>query len=157
MKRLGPIVAQSTELGITMGLASAGLVVGGLLAGRWLDARLGTGRLASIGLTVLGAVAGQWVLYRLALQTARRCSVPAVSVGAPSAVISSLGLAVRMLALLVVPGLLGLGLGLALDASLGSGIGWTLVLTMAGFLLGLAGVLRQARLRRSHHDPNHLA
>ena len=156
MKRLGQIIALSTELGITMGLASAGLVIVGLLAGRSLDELLGTGRVATIGLTILGAVAGQLVIYRLAVQSARRFSAPGADAANRAKTLSRLGLALRALALLTLPALVGLALGLALRVALGIQAIWALLFTLGGFLLGVAGVLHLVRTRGIRFEGSHV-
>jgi F0F1-type ATP synthase assembly protein I len=143
MKRLGQIVGTATELGLTMGLTAAGLVALGLVVGRWLDARLGTDPVATILLTVAGAVAGQIALYRLARASAARLAAPQARLALGRDGLSAVGLALGVLALLVLPGLAGLALGLLLG-----GEGWlTPVLVIAGFGLGLLGILVLLRRR----------
>ena len=72
MKRFSQIIGAATELGLTMGLMAAGLIVAGLSLGRWLDSRLGTNPLATLLLLVAGAIAGQIAIYRLAVRSAAR-------------------------------------------------------------------------------------
>lgn len=133
MKRFGRVVVVATELGMTMGLTAAGLVVLGLLLGRWLDARLGTDSLITLVLLIAGAVAGQVAMYRLAMDSSRRLSTTGDQ-GAFSShsALRRLGLALRVLLAMVLPGLAGLALGLWLDRMLGTRIVVTLVLAFGG-------------------------
>jgi len=133
VKRFGRVVVVATELGMTMGLTAAGLVVLGLLLGRWLDARLGTDSLITLVLLIAGAVAGQVAMYRLAMDSSRRLSTTGDQ-GAFSShsALRRLGLALRVLLAMVLPGLAGLALGLWLDRMLGTRIVVTLVLAFGG-------------------------
>jgi hypothetical protein len=143
MKRLGPIVGAATELGLTMGLTAAGLVAAGLMLGRWLDRLWGTSPVASILCLVGGAVAGQVALYRLARSSATRLAEPQRRLSLGRDGLSAAGLALGVLALLVLPGLAGLGIGL-----LAGGPGWlTPALVIIGFGLGLVGILVLLRRR----------
>jgi len=152
MKRLGRVVGVATELGLTMGLMAAGLVILGLWLGRRLDASLGTGPLATIALVIAGAAAGQVAIYRLATRSARRLSEGAGSALPRAEVISSVALGLGILALAVVPGLVGFGLGIWLDRTLGSGGLAILILGLGGMVAGFAGSLWVALSRRTRPD-----
>jgi len=143
-RRIGRLVGLATELGVTMGLTAASLVVLGLLAGRWLDARLGTGGLATMALVVAGAVAGQISIYRLAMRSVGGLAAGQERVPLAREAVSAVGLAFKALALLILPGLVGLGLGLALDAMLGIGALAPVGLAGLGLLLGLLGAVHVA-------------
>jgi F0F1-type ATP synthase assembly protein I len=156
MKRLGQIVGLATELGMAMGLTAASLVVLGLLAGRWIDERLGTSPVASLLLIVAGAIAGQLAIYRLALRSTRRLSSTGEQKALTQGVLanetlSALGFALRLLVLMVAPTLVGLGLGLLLATRLGTSGLPVPILALFGFAVGLYGAFRLARARRSHH------
>jgi len=118
----------------------------GLLLGRWLDARLGTDSLITLVLLIAGAVAGQVAMYRLAMDSSRRLSTTGDQ-GAFSShsALRRLGLALRVLLAMVLPGLAGLALGLWLDRMLGTRIVVTLVLAFGGLAVGVAMSLRLAR------------
>jgi F0F1-type ATP synthase assembly protein I len=149
MKRLGQIIGVATELGMGMGLTAASLVILGLVAGRWIDARLGTSPVASILLILAGAIAGQLAIYRLALRSTAHLSVDGQPRALARETLSALGFALRLLGVMVAPILLGLGLGLALDARLGTTGLALLILALSGFGLGLYGALRLVRSRRA--------
>jgi len=135
MKRFGPVLGAATELGLTMGLMAAGLVVVGLVLGRWLDVRLGTKPYATLVLLVAGAIAGQMAIYRLALSSAGRLSAEKEHPVSAGDAFSALRVALTVLGLLSVPGLLGFVLGIWLNRTLGMG-SWVVVLLMA---IGLVG------------------
>jgi len=65
------ILGQATQLGLTMGVVAAAMVVAGLAAGRYLDARLATTPWLTIALTLLGALLGQLSLVYIALRARR--------------------------------------------------------------------------------------
>lgn len=145
MKRLGRTIGLASELGMAMGLTAAGFVVLGLVLGRWIDARLGTRPVASLISLVAGAIIGQIAIYRLAMRSARRLSAQGDGEAMAGRVSSALGTAVRVLAIMLVPALAGLALGLLLDALLGSGALTTLLLAIIGSMLGLVGSVRFVR------------
>lgn len=149
MKRLGHILGPATELGVTMGLASAGLVVGGLLLGRWLDVRLGTRPWATFLLLVVGAVLGQVAIYRLAIAAIQRLSDDTPDVPSARATLAPICFALQVLALVALPGVLGLALGIWIDRLLGTKFMITLSLVFAGLAAGLAGAIRLAHMSRS--------
>lgn len=152
MKRLGNVIGQATELGITMGVMAAGLVVLGLWAGRWLDSRLGTNPFATLLLIVSGAIAGQISVYRLATRSAKRLSENARhSLHAQDAV-AALGTALKVLALIGLPGVVGIVLGLWIDRLLGTSILFTLVLVLGGSVLGIMGSLRLVYATHPRND-----
>lgn len=147
MKRTGRIVGLATELGMSMGLTAAGLAVLGLVFGRWLDARFGTSPILTIAFILAGAVAGQMALYRLATRSARRLSAgPNHGVDARDA-LSSAALGLRMLALMTLPALAGLLLGLWTDSQIDTEPVATLVLTTGGLFGGLLYAVRLAKRR----------
>lgn len=149
MKRWGHILGPATELGATMGLASAGLVVGGLLLGRWLDARLGTRPWATFFLLVIGAVLGQVAIYRLAIASIQSLSGDTSDALNARATLARIGFALQVLALIALPGVLGLVLGIWIDRLLGTRFVVTLSLVFAGLAAGLAGAIRLAHMPRS--------
>ena len=153
VKRLGRMVGVATELGVTMGLMAAGLVILGLWLGRRLDSSLGTGPLATILFALASAVAGQIAIYRLAVRSARRLSADAENVLPRREVLSSIGLGLRILALMVLPGVLGLGLGLWIDRGLDTGAVATLILALGGTAAGFAASLRLARSQSIRPNP----
>lgn len=152
MKRWGHLVGVATELGITMGLIAAALVFLGLVVGRWVDAKLGLGSLATILFLLAGAAAGQIAIYRLARRAARLLSVDAQHAVTPRQAVSTLGLAFRALALIALPVLLGLFLGVWLDRLLQTRILLTLLLALSGLIAGLVGTVRLAYADRSTFD-----
>lgn len=133
-----------------MGLTAAGLVVLGLVLGRWLDARLGTAPLATLLCIVVSAVAGQIAIYRLALSSAERLSASTRSALRLGDALAGAGFALRVLAVMILPGLAGLGLGLWLDRLLSTRAIATLVLALGGVVLGLVLALRLAYRRRAN-------
>ncbi len=154
MKRdgVGHLIGLATELGLSMGLTAAGMVVLGLLAGRWLDARLGTEPIATLILVIAGAVAGQLAAFRLVRRAVQRMSDRSGRVFCAKEVLAALGLALRALALIALPSLLGAAAGLYADRRLGTGITITLVLILAGLVAGLVGALRLTQARRERFD-----
>jgi F0F1-type ATP synthase assembly protein I len=149
MKRLGQIVGVATELGMGMGLTAASLVILGLVAGRWIDDRLGTNPVASILLILAGAIAGQLAIYRLAMRSVGRLSLDGQHKALARETLVALGFALRVLGVMVAPTLLGLGVGLVLDARLGTTGLAPLILALSGFGVGLYGALRLVRARRT--------
>jgi len=65
------ILGQATQLGLTMGVVSAAMVIAGLAGGRYLDSCLGTAPWLTIALTLIGAVLGQLALVYIALRARR--------------------------------------------------------------------------------------
>ena len=149
MKRLGGLIGLATELGVTMGLMAAGFVVAGLWVGRRLDVTLGTTPFATILFLIGGAVAGQLALYRLAARAAKRLSAGSAKTLSAPDTWSTLGLALKVLGLIVVPGLLGTALGIWLDRVAGTGILATVVLLLSGLALGLTTAVRLSQKRSS--------
>jgi predicted F0F1-ATPase subunit len=145
MKRWNRIIGTATELGMTMGLTAAGLTLLGLWLGRWLDARLNTRPYATLILLAAGAVAGQVAIYRLAARTFQRLAAQSGGHPAlPRDAATSLWLAIKVLALVALPALIGLALGLWIDRIAGSRVAATLILTLGGLILGLLGSWRLA-------------
>jgi len=153
VKRFGRVVGVATELGVTMGLMAAGLAVLGLWLGRRIDASLNTSPFATIAFALAGAVAGQIAIYRLAMRSARRLSATGESALPGREVLSSIGLGLRLLALVVLPGLLGLALGIWIDRTLGTGGIAILILVLAGTLAGFVGSLRLVLSHGARPDP----
>lgn len=145
MKRLGHQVQLATELGLTMGLMAAGWTVLGLWLGIKLDARLGTQPIATLLLLLAGAAAGQLSLIRLVARARPQLSADAPHAFSAAEGLRTLRMAVLLLMLLIVPITVGLLLGVWLDDQLGTRPVLTLVLALAGMLVGLFGVLRIAR------------
>ncbi|MBC7236823.1 MAG: AtpZ/AtpI family protein [Chloroflexi bacterium] len=150
--RLGRLIGLATELGLTMGLTAAGMVVLGLLAGRWLDARWGSGPIATMVLVLAGAIAGQVAAYRLARRTALRLAQDADSFLYAQDVLAALALAFRALAMIAFPSVIGVAVGLYVDRRLGTGIIVTLILVLSGLAAGLLGALRLTQARREKFD-----
>jgi F0F1-type ATP synthase assembly protein I len=146
--RLGHLIGLATELGFTMGLSAAGLVVLGLVAGRWVDARLGTSPIATVALIIAGAVAGQLAAYRLVTRATRRLSDDPHGFLYAEDALAAVGLALRALATIALPSLIGIVIGLLVDRWLGTGIATTLVLVLSGLGIGLRGALRLTQAQR---------
>jgi F0F1-type ATP synthase assembly protein I len=153
MRRFGRAAELATQLGVTMGLSASGLVVLGLLVGRWLDARLGTGRLATLAMLLVGAIAGQVAMFRLAMSSTRRILAGSQQGSSPAPdAPPQVGLALRVLLLVVLPAVAGLALGLWLDSLLGTKAVAVLVLPLLGLVAGLVGSLRMIHAARWASD-----
>lgn len=152
MKRWDRIIGMATELGMTMGLTAAGLTLLGLWLGRWLDARLNTRPYATLTLLAAGAIAGQVAIYRLARRAAQRLAARRDGALLPRDAATSLWLALRVLALVALPALIGLALGLWIDQLAGSQVAATLALTLGGLILGLTGAWRLTRREAGNPD-----
>ena len=149
MNWLGRVIGVATELGVTMGLMAAGLVVLGLWLGRRIDAALGTSPLATIVFILAGVVVGQVAIFRLAMRSLRSLSEDVETVVQPKELVSDMqGLWVLVLVLL--PALFCLGLGIWIDRKLGTGGIATLALASLGLLGGFVGSLRLAHSSRRH-------
>ena len=135
---------------MTMGLTAAGLVILGLFLGRWLDSQLGTAPIVTLTLLIAGAVAGQIAMYRLAVGSSRRLSADAAQDARPLPdALPRVSLALRVLSVVVLPGLIGLALGLWVDHALQTRIIATLILTLGGLAAGVMGSLRLMHTARS--------
>ena len=145
MKRLGRTIGLASELGLAMGLTASGFVVVGLLLGRWVDARLGTRPVATLISLVVGAIIGQIAIYRLAMRSTRRLSTLGDGDEAAARISTSFGKAAHILGLMLLPVVVGLGLGLVVDALLGSGARFTVALPILGSVVGLFVSVRVAR------------
>jgi F0F1-type ATP synthase assembly protein I len=148
MKRVGQIAGLATELGVTMGLTSAGLVFLGLWAGRQLDALLGTKPYATIVLLVLGVIAGQVAIIRLAVRSRQYLLQQEEHAFTLRDATTGLLTAAKALALVALPALLRL-LGLWLDHALDTGVLFSLALVVIGLVVGVAGLLHLAESVRS--------
>lgn len=145
---MGRIIGKATELGVTMGLTAAGFVVLGLWLGRWVDAKLGTGRLATMVLIVAGTVAGQVSIYRMARRAIGRLATGEEHPQDVQEAASAVGLALKALAMLTLPSLAGIALGIWLERAAGIGAVGILLLLCAGLVVGLLGTLRMLRRSR---------
>jgi F0F1-type ATP synthase assembly protein I len=148
MKRVGQIAGLATELGVTMGLTSAGLVFLGLWAGRQLDALLGTKPYATLLLLALGVIAGQVAIIRLAIRSRQYLLQQQEHAFTLRDAVAALLTAAKALALVAVPALLRL-VGLWLDRMAGTGVLFSLALVVIGLVVGVAGLLHLAEARRS--------
>ncbi|MEA3408436.1 MAG: AtpZ/AtpI family protein [Chloroflexota bacterium] len=144
MKRLGRTVALASQLGISMGLMGAGVMVLGLLAGKWVDARWGTAPFATMFCTLAGALAGQIAIYRWVKHAVSRLPEQEHVYQLPD-VFSALRLAVKTLALMIVPVLVGIGTSFLITQKGRNRIIVTLISALVGLVAGLAGSLHAAR------------
>ena len=148
MKHFGRVIGLATELGLRLGLTAAGLVVLGLIVGRWLDARLGTAPWATLVGILLGAVSGQVALYRLVTNAIERFVASPREVSAEESAPLGKGFALQVLVALFLLGPAGFGLGLWLDQLLGTKPVLTLLLALGGIgiglILALAGLLSKS-------------
>jgi F0F1-type ATP synthase assembly protein I len=145
MKPHSRVAGQAAELGLTMGLTAAGLLVGSLWLGRWIDRRFEVAPYATLLMLLAGLVAGQVAIFRLAMRATERLSTDAPHIWDAQAAGSAVGLALRALALVALPGGLGLVVGLQADRLMGSSPGLTLGLSLGGTILGLWGTVRMVR------------
>ncbi len=143
MKQMGQITGLATELGVTMGLTSAGLVFLGLWAGREIDALLGTDPYATILLLALGVITGQVLIIRLAIRSRQQLMQQEEQAYTLRDAAGTLWTAVKALGLVAVPALLRL-LGLWLDQTMDTGVLFSLVLVVIGLVIGAAGLLHLA-------------
>jgi len=141
------ILGQATQLGLTMGVVSAVMVIAGLVGGRHLDTRLGTSPWLTIVLTLLGALLAQLSLVYIAVRARRELA------GSPQTNTRGLLRPVVKSLVLVFALLLGviavLALGLWLDQLLRTRIVFTL---LAPVLLLVAAVI--VWHRRHAHSPD---
>ena len=142
MKRLSPIFGMGTELGMRMGLTVAGLIGLDLLIGRWLDAKLGTEPFATMLLMVAGAVTGLFSIYRLATRVGEQLSGDTSRPLNIRDAFKGLSVILRALGFVVLPGVLGVLVGLWLDHLAGTGVIITFILVLGGFGAGIVGCLR---------------
>ena len=144
---VGHAVGLASELGISMGLLSAALLLGCLVLGRWLDRALGSGPVMTIILLVVGALTGQVVLYRMATGAVQQLDRGARHILDRAGFRRTIGLAIKALLLATAPALIGAVLGVLLDRLLGTAIILTVLLAMIGFAGGIVVLLK---LTRSH-------
>ena len=64
-------LAQGSVIGVQAGCLGAGLVLGALALGLWLDAQLGTRPWLTLGLLLLSMPVSVYAIYRVALRAAR--------------------------------------------------------------------------------------
>jgi len=145
MKQFGRVATQATELGLTMGLAAAGLIVGSLWLGRWIDRRFDVAPYATVVMLLAGLAAGQVAILRLALRATQRLGSGEAHAWGGALPGSAFALAFRALALVALPGGLGLVVGLQLDRLLGTLPALTLGLALIGSIMGLWGTVRMVR------------
>lgn len=145
MKRLGHDLQLATELGLSMGLMSAGWTLLGLWLGVRLDDRLGTQPIATLLLLLAGAAAGQLSMLRVVARARQRLGSDAKHVLSADDTLRLLRTALTLLVLLVAPVSLGLVLGVWLDARLGTRLVFTLLLAVGCLAAGLYGAVRVAR------------
>ncbi len=148
MKRVSRIAGLATELGVTMGLTSSGLVFLGLWAGRQLDALLGTKPYATIGLLALGVITGQVAIIRLAIRSRQYLLTQEEHEFTFRDAVAGLLTAGKALALVALPALLRL-LGLWLDGVFETGVLFSLSLVVIGLVVGVAGLLHLAETVRT--------
>lgn len=148
MKQMGQITGLATELGVTMGLTSAGLVFLGLWAGRQLDALLGTKPYATILLLALGVITGQVLIIRLAVRARQYLLEQEEHAFTLRDAIAALLTAAKALALVALPALLRL-VGLWLDQLAGTDVLFSLALVVIGLVVGVAGLLHLAEAGRT--------
>ena len=151
-QKLRGIIGLATELGLTMGLTVAGLVVGSLYLGRRLDAWLGIGPLGTIASTFGGAIASQLAVYAIAARAVERVSADAGHARQAIGGLALLGVGLRTLSMITLPGVLGLALGAWIDRTAGTGATATILLTLLGPLAGLCVSVRMLRARRKLSD-----
>jgi len=142
VKRTGRILSVATELGLSMGIMTALLVVGGLALGRWIDGQLGSSPIAAIIGLLIGAVLGQLVMLRMA-RTASEEMRQNQSALRPSR--EPLALAIKTLGLMIIPALAGFAIGYGANRLLGTDAVFTVVLVLVGVFVGLILTVRYAR------------
>lgn len=147
MNRMGRIIGLATELGLTMGATAATPILLGLWVGRRIDMWLDTFPIATMALLIAGAVAGQVSIYRLAARAAGHLPQEPRHAVSLREVGESLGIAGKVLVFTALPSLAGFFLGYWLDHHFGSRILFTLLLVLAGLVIGIAGVLQVVRSR----------
>ena len=142
MKRAGRILSVATELGLSMGVMTALLVVGGLALGRWIDGQLGSSPTATIIGLLIGAALGQVVMLRMAKIASEemRQNQPALR---PSR--EPLSLAIKALGLMILPALIGLVVGYGASTLLRTAPVFTVVLVLVGVFVGLILTVRYAK------------
>ena len=64
-------LAEGSAIGLQAGCLGAGLVIGALLLGLWLDGQLGTRPWLTLGLLFVSMPISVYAIYRFALRTAR--------------------------------------------------------------------------------------
>jgi len=64
-------LVQGSTIGVQAGCLGAGLVIGALVLGLWLDGQLGTRPWLTLGLLLLSMPASVYAIYRVALRAAR--------------------------------------------------------------------------------------
>ena len=139
MNWLGRVMGVAMELGLSIGLVAAVLVGGGIWLGRWLDERYGSQPIATVTLLLTGLIVSQVAVFRLAAEAYQELSTDAERAWSMRSAGRALGLALRWLALIALPGCLGLFIGLQLTKHFGAPLwvtmGLVLALSVAGFYL----------------------
>jgi F0F1-type ATP synthase assembly protein I len=139
-KHAQQIAGFATELGMTMGLTAAGLILLGLWTGRQVDRLLGTQPYATIMLLIAGVVIGQVAIIRLAMRSRdyfREEDEPDYALPGLGTRLRTAGRALTWLAL---PAVLRL-FGLWLDRWLGTRIIFSLGLVVVGLVVSVVGLL----------------
>jgi F0F1-type ATP synthase assembly protein I len=145
------IAGLATELGMTMGLTAAGLILLSLWAGREIDALLGTEPYATILLLIAGVVIGQIAIIRLAIRSRdylNEAEERAYALGGPGGRLRMAGRALAWLALPVVLRIVGLWL----DRLLETRIVFSLGLVVVGLVVAVIGMLGLVESIRTPND-----
>jgi len=144
---VGHVLGIASELGITMGLVSAAMLLGCLALGRWLDRLLSSAPVLTIALLVVGALASQVSLYYMAVRASAQINRGARPILSRAGLARTVGLVARVFLFAVLPALVGAVLGILLDQLLRTSILLTAVLTLLGFATGVICLLRWVRGR----------
>lgn len=144
---VGHALGIASELGITMGLVSAAMLLGCLALGRCLDRLLSSAPVLTITLLVVGALASQISLYHMAVRASAQINRGARPILSRAALAHTVGLVARVFSCAVAPALVGAVLGILLDRLLCTAILFTAVLTLLGFGTGVVCLLRWVRGR----------
>lgn len=148
MSRTGRIIGLATELGVTMGASAAAPILVGIWLGRRIDTTFDTFPIATMALLIAGAVTGQVSIYRLATRASGHFPEPPKHVVSWREIFEILKSSAKALALTALPSLMGFFLGYWLDHQLNSRILFTLLLVLAGLVIGIAGLLRVVKAQR---------
>lgn len=139
MNWLGRVMGVAMELGLSIGLTAAVLVGGGIWLGRWLDARYNSHPIATVTLLLTGLVVSQVAVFRLASEAYAELSADTDRPWSVRNAGKAIGLALRWLALIALPGCLGLFIGLQLTRHFGAPLwitmGLVLALSVVGFII----------------------
>lgn len=145
MRRFGDAAIEATELGLTMGLTAAGLTVGSLWLGRWLDRRFDIAPYATVLMLLAGLVASQVAIFRLAIRATERLSRDEPHLWVIRSAGSAIALALRALLLVLLPGGMGLIVGVLVSRFITPVPALPPVLLALGSMLGLWGAVHMVR------------